>query len=383
MDFIDPKLLSADYCNMNDDVEMDNTVSPEMLQVAADSNNVQDCDLMEDPMEEEFWDTGKMKWESATDATGAQGDQGTIEGQGATMERGTTEDQDLENSVAAINTIAKTTTNAVNDLSVSTSANSTTIAAMDNTIQSLFQPSTDHTTRGTNFFVTFKVDIAKLIESLQRKFTPLEELKTQQRYTIGAEDKEETTNDTTHPQQTTQPQETTHPTTHPTTQPHQTSSHTTITPLKTSPIDPNEEKENIPPNSSNILSIPKPSRSFGSILSPLPLTNPSTHKPQYYSKCSIRTLSTILNLQHYHIILTKKIESDVLKTFETYCNFKLGYLTWAKHTTPNERMKIITFLYRIFHPVHGLSLMQLELILKRGAYTMMQSRLRRKREGRE
>lgn len=370
MDFIDPKLLSADYCNMNDDVEMDNTVSPEMLQVAADSNNVQDCDLMEDPMEEEFWDTGKMKWESATDATGAQG---TGE-QGATMER-----EDLENSVASINTIAKTTSNAVNDLSVSTSANSTTIAAMDNTIQSLFQPSTDLTTRGSNFFVTFKVDIAKLIESLQRKFTPLEELKTQQRYTIGAEDKEETTNETTHPQRTTHPHETTHPTTHP----HETSSHTTITPLKTSPIDPNEEKENIPPNSSNVLNIPKPSRAFGSILSPLPLTNPSTHKPQYYSKCSIRTLSTILNLQHYHIILTKKIESDVLKTFETYCNFKLGYLTWAKHTTPNERMKIITFLYRIFHPVHGLSLMQLELILKRGAYTMMQSRLRRKREGRE
>lgn len=167
-----------------------------------------------------------------------------------------------------------------------------------------------------NLIVSIKVDSNKLIRSIQKTFTPLEVLKQHQRY-IGSCDKKD------------------------------------LDELSLSGSE--EDKENIPP----------------------PI-DPKNYRwcARLYSRCSIQELAKVLNLHQFHIILTKKVELDVLKTFERYCNFQLGTSTWVRTTTAPERVKTVQTLYRIFHPIYGLDPAQLEIILRRGTYKIVQSRRR-------
>lgn len=186
----------------------------------------------------------------------------------------------------------------------------------------------------TSFMVTIKVDSEKLIGSIQEKFTPIDQLKANRRFDCP---KRELVYNTDSSQELEQEW--------------------------TEEIEDEYNKENVPPATSRQSPHHKTKR--------LSLQ---------YSRCSVEKLAKLLNLQDYHIVLTKRIELDVLKTFEGYCNFKLGHRTWVRTTTREEREREIEILYRIFNPIYGLDHFQLELILKRGTYMLMQSRQRKLRE---
>lgn len=101
---------------------------------------------------------------------------------------------------------------------------------------------------------------------------------------------------------------------------------------------------------------------------------------RYYSRLNIYELSRILELDGYHISLTKEIEVKVLELFGNYCDFKLGHQTWVRDTTREGRQDLITKLYSyssVFYP--ELDPFKLEVIIRRGSYSLMQTRLRRER----
>ncbi|KAI5954260.1 hypothetical protein KGF54_002035 [Candida jiufengensis] len=101
---------------------------------------------------------------------------------------------------------------------------------------------------------------------------------------------------------------------------------------------------------------------------------------RYYSRLNIYELSKILNLEKFDISLTRHIELSVLEIFGNYCNFKLGLQTWIRDTTRELRIQLIQELYTytsVFYP--ELDLFKLEIIIRRGSYSMMQTRLRRER----
>ena len=101
---------------------------------------------------------------------------------------------------------------------------------------------------------------------------------------------------------------------------------------------------------------------------------------RYYSRLNIYELSQILELHMYHIDLTKEIEYRVLEIFGNYCDFKLGHQTWIRDTTKVKRRALIEQLYSyssIFYP--EIDEFKLEVIIRRGSYSLMQSRLRRER----
>ncbi|KAK6197337.1 uncharacterized protein RJT21DRAFT_123134, partial [Scheffersomyces amazonensis] len=66
--------------------------------------------------------------------------------------------------------------------------------------------------------------------------------------------------------------------------------------------------------------------------------------------------------------------------FKNYCSFKLGYQTWIRGTTREYREGVIDTLYKLsrtFYP--ELNKFDLEVIVRRGAYSLMQTRLRKER----
>ncbi|RCK63425.1 hypothetical protein Cantr_09641 [Candida viswanathii] len=101
---------------------------------------------------------------------------------------------------------------------------------------------------------------------------------------------------------------------------------------------------------------------------------------RYYSRLNIYELSKILNLHQYSIQLTKLIEVNILEIFGNYCDFQLGYQTWIRDTTKQKRKELIEQLYSYtveFYP--EIDSFKLEVIIRRGSYSLMQTRLRRER----
>lgn len=97
-------------------------------------------------------------------------------------------------------------------------------------------------------------------------------------------------------------------------------------------------------------------------------------------RLNIEQLAVILGLEDYDIELTKEIELNILEIFTTYCKFNLGYQTWIRDTSKLVRSNLINQLYLLtyyFYPEINKS--QLEAIVKKGCYNLMQSRLRRGR----
>ncbi|CAX45615.1 conserved hypothetical protein [Candida dubliniensis CD36] len=101
---------------------------------------------------------------------------------------------------------------------------------------------------------------------------------------------------------------------------------------------------------------------------------------RYYSRLNIYELSKILDLHRYSIGLTKLIELNVLEMFGNYCDFQLGYQTWIRDTDKEKRRALIQQLYSYtstFYP--EIDSFKLEVIIRRGSYSLMQTRLRRER----
>lgn len=116
-------------------------------------------------------------------------------------------------------------------------------------------------------------------------------------------------------------------------------------------------------------------------LQPPPLSSLGEAKnDRYYSRLNIYELSKILELDQYDIEMTKFIEGVILEIFGNYCDFKLGLQTWIRDTDKEKRKSLIQQLYSyssIFYP--ELDQFKLEVIIRRGSYSMMQTRLRRER----
>ena len=101
---------------------------------------------------------------------------------------------------------------------------------------------------------------------------------------------------------------------------------------------------------------------------------------RYYSRLNIYELSKILDLDQYDIELTKFIEGVILEIFGNYCDFKLGLQTWIRDTDKKKRKLLIEELYSytsVFYP--EIDPFKLEVVVRRGSYSMMQTRLRRER----
>lgn len=103
-------------------------------------------------------------------------------------------------------------------------------------------------------------------------------------------------------------------------------------------------------------------------------------KRLYYSRVNINELAILLDLQDYKIDLTAEIEANVLRIFKDWCGYALGYRSWVRDTKEKERTEYIDKLYqytRFCYP--ELNRPQLEIIIKRGTYNVMQGRLRKDR----
>lgn len=101
---------------------------------------------------------------------------------------------------------------------------------------------------------------------------------------------------------------------------------------------------------------------------------------RYFSRLNIYELSRILGLQNYKIKLTRDIEFNILEMFRSYCDFHIGFQTWVRGTTKAQRTKLIDRLATVVRPFYPeFSKFQLEIIVRRASYSMMQSRLRRRR----
>lgn len=101
---------------------------------------------------------------------------------------------------------------------------------------------------------------------------------------------------------------------------------------------------------------------------------------RYFSRINIRELSQILELDNFNINLTQDIEYNVLNVFRHYCNFRLGYKTWIRDTTKAERNELISRLHSYISTWYPeLTKFKLEVIIRRGSYSLMQRRLRKER----
>ncbi|RLV94805.1 Uncharacterized protein JA1_001581 [Spathaspora sp. JA1] len=110
------------------------------------------------------------------------------------------------------------------------------------------------------------------------------------------------------------------------------------------------------------------------------MVNGESRNDRYYSRLNIYELSKILELDGFHISLTKEIEVKILELFGNYCDFKLGYQTWIRDTNRDKRYQLLDQLYSyssVFYP--EIDRFKLEVIIRRGSYSLMQTRLRRER----
>ncbi|CUM49760.1 uncharacterized protein AC631_03281 [Debaryomyces fabryi] len=104
---------------------------------------------------------------------------------------------------------------------------------------------------------------------------------------------------------------------------------------------------------------------------------------KYFSRINIHELSHILELDNLNISLTREIELKVLKVFQLYCKFELGHKTWIRDTNKPQRKDLITKLRNYISTWYPeLNKFKLEVIIRRGSYSIMQRRLRRERRKR-
>lgn len=105
---------------------------------------------------------------------------------------------------------------------------------------------------------------------------------------------------------------------------------------------------------------------------------------KYFSRINVRELSHILELNHFNISLTREIELNVLNVFQFYCKFLLGHKTWIRDTNKAQRKELISKLHQYISQWYPeLSKFKLEVIIRRGSYSIMQRRLRRERRHRK
>ena len=101
---------------------------------------------------------------------------------------------------------------------------------------------------------------------------------------------------------------------------------------------------------------------------------------RYFSRLNIYELSKLLNLDKWSIELTREIEGNILELFSFYCGFELGYKTWIRDTKKSTRTVLLERLHRltlVFYP--EICMQTLGVIIRRGTYSIMQSRLRKER----
>lgn len=104
---------------------------------------------------------------------------------------------------------------------------------------------------------------------------------------------------------------------------------------------------------------------------------------KYFSRINIQELSHILELDNFNISLTREIELKVLKVFQIYCKFELGHKTWIRDTNKPQRKDLIIKLRNYISTWYPeLNKFKLEVIIRRGSYSIMQRRLRRERRKR-
>lgn len=116
----------------------------------------------------------------------------------------------------------------------------------------------------------------------------------------------------------------------------------------------------------------------------------SLHKPlkvkamiyrtnHHQTKLNLYELSCKLNLSHYDLKITKRIEWQVMKVFGKYCGFEFGEKTWLKSTTERERKNQIEFLFLIFEDILPITRESLKTIITRGTYRKVQYEHRQKK----
>jgi hypothetical protein len=101
---------------------------------------------------------------------------------------------------------------------------------------------------------------------------------------------------------------------------------------------------------------------------------------RYFSRLNIYELSKLLHLDKWSINLTREIEGNILELFSFYCGFELGYKTWIRDTKKSTRTVLLERLHRltlVFYP--EICMQTLGVIIRRGTYSIMQSRLRKER----
>lgn len=101
------------------------------------------------------------------------------------------------------------------------------------------------------------------------------------------------------------------------------------------------------------------------------------------SRLSAHGLAEVLLLDSPEEAL--KRERYILDIFENELHYPLGYKTWVRDTSKDQRVDLISKLHSMVkekHPEYDYDFATLETIIRRATYYMMQSRLRRERRAR-
>lgn len=95
----------------------------------------------------------------------------------------------------------------------------------------------------------------------------------------------------------------------------------------------------------------------------------------------MQELAFLLGLQGYNVDLTIEIEKNVLRILQEWCGFRLGQQSWVRDTSEANRRQLIDYLHSFTNVCYPeITRGQLEIIVKRGAYNIMQGRLRKQRK---
>jgi hypothetical protein len=111
------------------------------------------------------------------------------------------------------------------------------------------------------------------------------------------------------------------------------------------------------------------------------LLEKQSNKRLYFSRINMQELAFLLGLQGYNVDLTIEIEKNVLRILEEWCGFRLGQQSWVRDTSEGTRRQLIDYLHSFTNVCYPeITRSQLEIIVKRGAYNIMQGRLRKQRK---
>lgn len=111
------------------------------------------------------------------------------------------------------------------------------------------------------------------------------------------------------------------------------------------------------------------------------LLEKQSNKRLYFSRINMQELAFLLGLQGYNVDLTIEIEKNVLRILQEWCGFRLGQQSWVRDTSEANRRQLIDYLHSFTNVCYPeITRGQLEIIVKRGAYNIMQGRLRKQRK---